>query len=59
MLILGTIPIPEASEKVCRDDSNDNQSENLVDIQNHVLSDNLFISRGVATHKRFGQFFES
>ena len=35
---------PDTTDEICNDDSDDDKSENLVNIQHHVLGHNLFIS---------------
>jgi hypothetical protein len=48
VVVNGTEHEPDATDEICNNNSDDNQSENFVNIQHHVLGHNLFISRLVA-----------
>jgi len=50
--------IPNATDEVGDNDGDDNEPENLVDIEKHVLRHNFFIARFVV-HQRFEQVAES
>lgn len=50
-LVLTKVP-PAASNKVCYDHGNDNQSKDLINIEQEVVLHNSFVARWVA-HKGF------
>jgi len=48
VVVNGTEHKPDAADEISDDDSDDNKSKDLVNIQHHILGHNLFIPRLVA-----------
>ena len=48
---------PNAANEISNNDSNDDESENLIDVKHHVLCYDFFIS-GLITHQRLKYFLK-